>query len=334
MTWNLLGHEGAVAYLQQHSLPGITRHAYLVTGPEGVGRETLALAFIKALNCANPPAPGDFCGKCLACRQIEAQAYPDLAILRVPEGSRDLKIDQIRAMQQTLALAPYQSRYRIVLIPDFQKATAGASNALLKSLEEPPARAIIILTADARENLLETIASRCEVLRLRPLMVEAAADALEARLSVTPERARLLAHLSGGRVGRAISLQTDPELLAQHTDALDQLVELLSDSKRARLQFVERLHRQKSSPRDLYTQLITAWLTFWRDVMIVNSSADIPLVNLEREAAARAAARQATPEQIESILKIHEKALDQLDMYVNPRLVIENLLLMLPRITF
>jgi len=160
MQWNLLGHETAIKFLKNHAKPGKTRHAYLITGPDGVGRETLALSFAKTLNCQNPPAEGEFCGKCLACRQIEEHRYPDLMILRVNEGSKDLKIDQIREMQQTLALAPYQSPYRIVLIPDFQHATIGASNALLKSLEEPPSKALLILTADARESLLETIASR------------------------------------------------------------------------------------------------------------------------------------------------------------------------------
>ncbi len=117
-------------------------------------------------------AGGRFCDECLTCRQINEQRYPDLTVLAVEEGSKDIKIDQVREMQQTLALSPYQSRFRMVLIPDFQRATIGASNALLKSLEEPPSKALLILTADAKESLLETIASRCEVIRLRPSPIE------------------------------------------------------------------------------------------------------------------------------------------------------------------
>ncbi|MBP7197195.1 MAG: hypothetical protein KBA05_07270 [Anaerolineaceae bacterium] len=94
-----MGHETAVHFLQVHSQPENIRHAYLITGAEGVGRETLALAFVKVLNCANPPAVGEFCGECLPCRQIEAQAYPDLTIIRVAEGAREIKIEQVRAMQ-------------------------------------------------------------------------------------------------------------------------------------------------------------------------------------------------------------------------------------------
>ncbi len=138
MTWKIFGHDGAVNYLKRQCEPGNMRHAYLITGPEGVGRLTLAKAFVKALNCQNPPAKHDFCNACQACRQIEAEAWPDLTILRPPiENTRDIKIDQVRQMQQSLALAPYQSQWRMVIIPDFQNATVAASNALLKSLEEP-----------------------------------------------------------------------------------------------------------------------------------------------------------------------------------------------------
>ena len=123
-------------------------------------------------------------------------------------------------MQQSLALAPYQSQWRVVIIPDFQNATIAASNALLKSLEEPPSRAILILTADARENLLETIASRCGILRLRPLSVQNCAQVLQNTLQLSDEEAQRLAHLSGGRVGTAMRYAQDESQLDQYEDAL------------------------------------------------------------------------------------------------------------------
>jgi len=332
MSWNLLGHETAVHFLQVHSQPENIRHAYLITGAEGVGRETLALAFVKVLNCANPPAVGEFCGECLPCRQIEAQAYPDLTIIRVAEGAREIKIEQVRAMQQTLALAPYQSQYRIVLIPDFQKATLGASNALLKSLEEPPSRAILILTADARESLLETIASRCEVLRLRPMRVEDLEKALQEKEGVNKAQARKLAQLAGGRVGTALNYLRDETLLEKYNSALDQLEELLSLNLRGRLKIVDKWQRQKGQARETYSFLIATWLTFWRDVLICCEASTVPLVNLEKEALNRRIAAGLDLQQIAGILKRHEEALTMLDQYVNPRLILENLLVNLPRL--
>ena len=330
MLWNILGHETAISFLKTPPNPGHPRHAYLITGPDGVGRETLALAFAKAINCQNPPAEGEFCGKCLACRQIDEQRYPDLMVLRVMEGSKDLKIDQIREMQQTLALAPYQSRYRMVLIPDFQNATIGASNALLKSLEEPPSRALLILTADAKESLLETIASRCEVVRLRPTSIETLEYYLQEEKKIAPARAKRLAHLAGGRVGTALSFDQNQDLLDAYDDALTDLADLLNARLRQRLQYVERLQQRKGASREQFAFLIATWLTFWRDVMIRREGANIPLVNIDHEQQINETAQLIPSGQIEKILKEHEKALVNLDANLNPRLVIENLILGFP----
>lgn len=333
MGWNICGHETAVAFLQIHARPDKLRHAYLITGPQGVGRRTLALAFVKALNCQNPPAPGEFCGACQACRQIDAQSFPDLTVLAAEEGHQDLRIDQIRTLQQSLALAPYQANYRVVLILDFQRATAAASNALLKSLEEPPARAVLILTADAEENLLPTIASRCQILRLRPLPLGLAASWLSERHQVPAERAALLAQLSSGRPGAAVRLNENPDLLSAYSDQLDRLEELLCSKRRQRLQYVESLQKSKGGQRELAGQLVSAWLSFWRDVLIVRSGAELPLVNQQRQPFLQAAARQLKLAQVEAVLDRHEKALAQLDAYVNPRLTLEYLLLTLPILT-
>lgn len=332
MTWKIHGHEGAVAYLKEQTQPEKIRHAYLITGPKGVGRRTLAKAFVKALNCQNPPAENDFCDECTACRQIEAEAWADLSILRPAENSRELRIDQIRQMQQSLALAPYQSQWRVVIIPDFQNATIAASNALLKSLEEPPSRAILILTADARENLLETIASRCGILRLRPLSVQNCAQVLQNTLQLSDEEAQRLAHLSGGRVGTAMRYAQDESQLDQYEDALAQLLDILPQSKRARLQYAETLSKGKGNQRQNSSFLLSVWLTFWRDILITHSQAELPLVNLRHESALKTLASQLKLSQIESILKAHEKGLEQIDANVNPRLLIENILLNIPRL--
>ena len=332
MTWNIFCHEGAVAYLKEQCKPANTRHAYLITGPEGVGRLTLAKAFVKALNCQNPPAENDYCNDCIACRQIEAEAWADLSVLRPAENARELRIDQVRQMQQSLALAPYQSQWRIIIIPDFQNATVAASNALLKSLEEPPARAIIILTADAKENLLETIASRCSILRLRPLGVQKCAEILQRHHNLPSEDAERLAHLAGGRVGTAIRYAQDESQLDQYEDALAQLLDVLPQNKRTRLQYVESMSKSKGNQRQVVGHLLSVWLTFWRDLLIAQSQAALPLVNLRHETAIKSLAAQLDLTQIENVLQAHEKGLEQLDANVNTRLLIENILLNIPRL--
>lgn len=332
MTWNICGHETAVAFLKEHTQPEKLRHAYLITGPQGIGRRTLSLAFIKALNCLNPPQAGEFCNSCIVCRQINAQTFSDLTVLTPIPGNKDLRIDQIRTMQQSLALAPYQAKYRTILIPDMQKATASASNALLKSLEEPPARAILVLTADAQESLLETIASRCEILRLRPLPVPVAEKSLVENFGLSRESAKRLAHLCGGRIGTALRFEQNPDLLLTHNNSLDLLDEMLSSNKRHRLQFAESQTKLRTNLRETVNEMISAWITYWRDVLILHNNALIPLVNEERIHQIQKVAQALEPGKTELILFLHEKALDQLDRYINPRLVLENVLLQLPTV--
>jgi DNA polymerase-3 subunit delta' len=332
MQWNLCGHDLAIDFLREHTKPEKMRQAYLITGPDGVGRKSLALAFIKAICCQHPPASGEFCNQCTACRQIDAMAFSDLTIIE-QEGNKEIKIDQIREMQKLITLSPFQAPKRFVLIPNFQKATAGAANALLKSLEEPPPRAIIILTADARESLLETIASRCEQVRLGPMTVDDTQMALQDQFKLSEDQARHLAHLTSGRIGASLRYQADPQFMDALNDILIELEDQLEKSYRARLQYVDELMRQKnSSPREQAGKLVPVWLGFWRDCLIRAAKADIPLVNVEHREWIEKAASQMPLEQIQRVLKAHEHALEQLEAYVNARLVLENLLLLPPRL--
>ncbi|MCJ7693957.1 MAG: hypothetical protein MUO40_00875, partial [Anaerolineaceae bacterium] len=130
MKWDIFGHDNAVNFLKEHTKPEKLRHAYLITGPQGVGRRTLALAFVKALNCKQPIEQGIPCDSCITCQQIARMEFPDLSILAPEEGHKDIRIEQVRALQHSIVLAPYQAPYRVALLLDFQKITQGAANAL------------------------------------------------------------------------------------------------------------------------------------------------------------------------------------------------------------
>jgi len=325
--WNLIGHEWAVDLLRQHVRQGEVRHAYLFAGAAGLGRRTLALRLAQALNCPTPLAPGEPCLTCRLCRQIEAMQHPDLTVVQAESEGGMIKVDQIREARRAISLKPYQSPYRIALFLRFEEANENAANALLKTLEEAPSYAVLILTADTPESLLPTIVSRCEVLRLRPLPLTAIeADLIERGLQ--PEQARLIAHLSGGRPGYARRLASDEHLLERRQQRLHDLLTLLPASRLERFAYAEKLAKDKEAMR----QTLFIWLSCWRDILLRTTQASTPITNVDQTMQIEFLAGQMDLPTARRVIVALEQAVERLDHNVNPRLLLEVLLLDLPRI--
>ncbi|MBN1303384.1 MAG: DNA polymerase III subunit delta' [Anaerolineales bacterium] len=320
--WGMYGHEWAVAMLRQHILRGALRHAYLLTGPPGLGRRTLALRLSQALNCTNPPAPGEACGACRDCQLTAKMQHPDMNIIQAETEGGTLKVDQVRSVQHALSLKPYQSRRRVAIFLRFQEANANAANALLKTLEEAPAHAILLLTADNAEQLLPTITSRCEILRLRPLPLEAVQACLQAR-GADAEAARQLAHISGGRPGYALRLMENPEALEKRLEQLEDLQRLLGASRADKFRCAEKVSKDKT----LLRQTLLVWLSYWRDVLLTVSGADLPLSNLDQVEAIQVLANRLDLSAAHKAVSDLGNAVDQLEKNVNPRLLTEALLM-------
>ena len=325
--WNLVGNEWAVEMLRQQITHDTTRHAYLFAGPSGVGRRTLALRLAQALNCTQPIEPGIPCGgTCRDCKQIEAMQHPDLNIIQADSEGGTLKVDQVREARRTLTLKPYQSKYRVTLFLRFQQANDSAANALLKILEEAPSYVVLVLTADHPEQLLPTIVSRCEVLRLRPLSLETVESHLTQH-GADSEQARLIAHISGGRLGYALRLMQDPSALEFRNEKLNEAQSFTTASRVDKFAYAEKLVKDKDALRNV----LLLWLSYWRDVLLRTGGSSVPLANIDRTQEIKSLAEHVSMSEVRRVVSKLENSLSQLDSNVNARLLAEVILLDWPR---
>ncbi len=323
----LLGHSWAEKLLQKHIANDDVRHAYLFTGAPGIGRRSLALAFARAINCTRPPSPGEYCGACRVCTQTARMQHPDLSMVTPEEEGGIIKVSQIRNLQHSLALTPYEARYRIALLLNFQTANASAQNALLKTLEEAPAKVILLLTADSADALLPTISSRCEILRLRPIPVELLEKELQTRWHL-PAEARLYAHISNGRTGLALQMANDPEIVDKRKMWADEFFRLLPLNRRDRFAAVDALTRS----RDALRLTLQVWLSLARDLLLNTHNMHDQLTNLDYQTEINALNASLSSSQALDMVNEIITTLDNLESNANLRLLLDNLLLAIPRI--
>jgi DNA polymerase-3 subunit delta' len=320
----VVGHEWAVKLLRRAVGTGSVSHAYLFTGPPGVGKTALALALAAALLCQGE---GDRpCGNCRGCRLVASGNHPDLHVVESERPGDSLKIEQVRDLQRQLALTPLEGHWRVALLRRFEEATTSAANALLKTLEEPPSYVVLIVLATDADRLLPTIVSRCQQVPLRPLPVALVRQALVERWSVGPVQAELLAHLSGGRLGWAVRTLEDEAALQRRAQRLDDLSDLLAASTTERFRYAERLARDPVATQEV----LDLWLGWWRDAVLLAAGADTPLTNVDREGALRDHGRRFGVERSTAMVEALRSAIDRLKRNANPRLTLEVLMLDLP----
>lgn len=321
----LYGHEWAAAYLQRGMHNGRVRHAYLITGPESVGKHTLALSFAAALQCQHADLMQRPCGECRSCKLLQSGNHPDLIYSQL-DASGALKIEEIRAVMSRLALKPFEARYRIAILSDFDHARPQAQDALLKTLEEPPGAAILILLASAADALLPTILSRCQSIALTLLPAEVVAGVLRDHFGAEVQQADLLARLSGGRLGWAIRAHQQPETLEQRKEALDLLENALTMNRAKRFNQAESL--AKDGDRQALVTLLELWQTYWRDVLLMAENSGLPIMHADRDVARTA--RGLPPERALAALKATQIAMQQIRQNVNVRLALEVMFLDYP----
>ena len=328
MTWDLIGHEWAVQLLRGHILNDSLRHAYLITGPQGVGKSNLAIRFIQALNCPEKGSTAIPCLVCPTCKRIGRLEHPDLFPISVEEDSKNIKVDQIRELIRSLSLSPYESDRRFGLLLDFQTATPSAQNSILKTLEEPPGSVVLILTAISPDALLETITSRCEEIKLNTVPLDTTSQGLVDFHNIPGDEAEFLAHISGGKPETALAMHADPEILERRKNLLDEHLQILAGNSVKRFAYAEELSKDHRK----VNELLDWWISIWQYIMHQSGHSNMPLENIDRQEDIQLILQQVDLTASREALDRFRRAYRLLNVNANLKLTLEDLLLGLPTV--
>lgn len=327
--WPVTGHAWAVDYLQKGLLHGRTRHAYLFTGPTGIGKHRVASAFAQALNCRAEAVTSRPCGVCRSCKLMQSGNHPDLIYAEHDANSGQIKIDAVRDVAKQLALKPFDSRYRIAIFRDFDAAQPRAQDALLKTLEEPAPQAVLLLLAQSTEVLLPTITSRCQLVRLRPVAIATIEAALQAQ-NLGADQARLLARLSNGRIEWALNAAQQPDALDERAEHLVLLKDAIYGTRRVRFDVAEGASNLFKSDKPGLRGLLETWQTYWRDVLLLASGSDVPISNVDLQAELSGIANRLDAAAAASAVRATRRMMQTLNTNANLRLALEVMLLDYP----
>ncbi|MBW1892487.1 MAG: DNA polymerase III subunit delta' [Deltaproteobacteria bacterium] len=302
-------------------------HAFLFTGNEGAGKRTAAITFVMACNCDENRIVSSFseasidkvtgsCGKCRSCRKILSGNHPDVIFIK-PSGTF-IKISQIRELCAQLAVKPYEKGYRAVIISDAGTMNKEAGNALLKILEEPPERTIIILTAFQMSDLLPTIVSRCRHVRFSPVSKEKISSFLTKKHGVDVGRANVIASMAEGSFTRALEMNKGNWLHVRRR-LIQEMEELQSGRILPCLMFAERLAGKKELVQ-YSLEIIKNW---FRDLIVYKYSPE-KVLNQDLVERVEAASEKVEVKTLMSKIRAIQKAQKAIDANANLRLTLEN----------
>ena len=313
---DILGHDRIIEVLRRSLRGGKTAHSYLFEGVTGSGRKKTALALIQALFCTE--RTDDACGACPSCRKIDGGNHPDIHLIAPLPDKRDISIEQLREMQHILSLRPYEAPRKACIIDPAERMSVSAANSLLKTLEEPPGNALIILLTENAGMLLPTVRSRCQLIRFAPLSPEHILTLLE-RSGMAAEAAALVAPMSGGSMQRALDL--DNESLTARREAVLSRVEQMSIHQ---ISSVFDAAEELSGNRDATLELLDMLLSFFRDAVHLGAGSTEIVNRSVRPAIESIAARRSFPGNLEILERINETRRD-VQRNANPKLALDHL---------
>jgi DNA polymerase-3 subunit delta' len=332
--WEVIGQKRAVSLLQRSLKSGAVSHAYMFIGPAHSGKMTLARDLAKALNCQGEEPP---CGQCDPCRKIQESKHADVQVTGISsddtgetKSKTEIGIDRIRQLQHSASLPPFEGKYKVYIIENAEMLSVEAANALLKTLEEPESRMVFILLVSDSNLLLETVVSRCQKVELVPVSLSEAEDALVKNWGVESEKAALLARLSRGRLGWAVSAALDESITEQRTEMLERMLEVIDADTEERFAYSSQLATKFGQDRGYVYDRLDMWLDWWRDMLLIKTGLGDNITNIDRIDELKKMAGGRNLSGIREFIRGIQTAGEQLRQNANPRLALEVLMLDIP----
>ncbi|HET7218446.1 MAG TPA: DNA polymerase III subunit delta' [Vicinamibacterales bacterium] len=315
---DIAGHRHLFELVAGAATRGTLPPSLIFAGPDGVGKRMAALALAQFVNCLQPTAE-DACGTCASCTRIARLMHSDVLLIE-PGDTGAIKVDQVRDAIERTGYRPFEGRRRVVVIDDADAMLGEAQNALLKTLEEPPASSMFVLVTSRPDMLLPTVRSRCQQLRFGRLAAEEIADVLAAAHGYSPAEARAAASVADGSVGQALEGGAD-EFVEAREAAADMLQRVAgSADPRRRLDGAKAL--AGAGDRDELRRRLRALASMLRDLSVLGVAADEHyLANADVAADLRRLSASFDPERITTAFAAVDRALEAVDRNASPKIV-------------
>ncbi len=333
--WQVVGQTRVVSLLESGLRKGTLAHAYVLVGPAHVGKRTLALNLAQALNCERDKPP---CGECNSCQRVASLKHADVRIIGLNRNGDstevrqqvEIGIDQIRELEHSSSLPPFEGKYKVFIIDEAELLSNEAANCLLKTLEEPVGKVVFLLLTTNDKLLPATVISRCQRLELLPLPVCKVEEALISNWGIGGEKAGLLARLSQGCLGWALSAASNEGLLQERSERIRGLLSVSHADYEERFFYSTELATQFNRQRRLVFDVLDLWLWWWRDLLLVKLGLTDRIVNVDFQTELAQMAKEYSLTQIRGFIGSLKSASDGLRRNANPQLVLEVLMLNLP----
>lgn len=320
----IIGHNNVVNFLKNSLAKNTLAHAYLFSGPQNTGKTTVAWNFVQSVLCqSNQDKP---CNNCLACKQFCKQSHPDFFLVKREIGKKNISIDQVRELKHKINLTSFLNSYKIVIIQKAEFLNIESANALLKTIEEAPAKTIIILITSRQNSLPQTVLSRCQIIKFG-LSGQSEVLNFIRNQNEDHEKSIIIAKLSQGKIGLAMRYLKNPDLLLEHQGFVQDFLNICDKNLSEKFKIIASYLSAKKNDPELIHNILTIWLTLVRDIILLKNNKPDLVINWQYRKELTDLTVKYNSRKLAVLLKQLFQAKIYVGQNVNAQLILENIVI-------